>query len=101
MDDTAANHATNQRVTNALLGQKMDQLSEASKDGFASVNSRLDKVEGRLGAIDVSDATSAEWRRKHEKEHDGQQRANRVETIIGSVLAAAAGIGLRLPGSGA
>ena len=97
MPDTAA---SNQRVTMALLGQKMDHLTETNKDGFASVNHRLDKVEERLGASDVSDAISVEWRRQHEKEHGEQRKVSRVETIIGSVMAAAAGIGLKLPGPG-
>ena len=97
MPDAAAN---NQRVTMALLGQKMDHLTETNKDGFALVNHRLGKVEERLGASDVSDAISVEWRRQHEKEHGEQRKASRVETIIGSVMAAAAGIGLKLPWPG-
>lgn len=100
MPDAVANHGTNQRVSNALLGQKIDQLTETSKDGFASVNKRLDRVEERLGASDVSDATSAEWRRQHEKEHSEQRKAGRIELGIAALVAAAAGVGIKVPWQG-
>ena len=100
MPDTATSNGSNQRVTNALLGQKMDHLAEASKEGFASVNKRLDSVEQRLGASDVRDATSAEWRRQHEKEHGEQRRNSRIEMAAAAVVAALAGIGIRVPGLG-
>jgi len=95
--DAAANNGTNQRVTMALLGQKMDHLTETNKDGFASVNKRLDKVEERLGASDVSDATSAEWRRQHEKEHGNERTIGGVGGLILAIAAAASGVFIQRP----
>ena len=102
MPDTEATATANQRVTNALLGQKIDQLTEANKSAFGLLGRRLEKLEDRQRLVDVGNATSAEWRRKHEKDHDKERRTTRVETVVGSVMAVAAAVGieLRLPGAG-
>lgn len=100
MPNDAPNHSTNQRVSNALLGQKMDMLATAQVDGFSSVNKRLDTIEDRQLTTDVDNATSAEWRRQHEKDHDAQRKSTRTETIAAAVTAALLGIGVKLPWQG-
>lgn len=94
MATDAPNHATNQRVSNALLGQKLDHLATTNKEGFASVNERLGNIEDRQAATDISNATSAQWRDQHDKDHDIQRKNSRTETIVASIVAALAGAGI-------